>query len=95
MLDILQCNVMLPKHGPGKHPPPPSVFMINNSKDQCFYEMIGSANKSDNNTLYYKKKKEKKMLTVEIDSYCSILYSGKETSSSVAVTKEQFGGYKT
>lgn len=35
------------------------------------------------------------MLTVEIDSYCSILYSGKETSSSVAVTKEQFGGYKT
>lgn len=56
--------------------------------------MIGSANKTDNNILYYKKEK-KKMLTIEIDSYCSILYSGKESLSSVAVTKEQFGGYKT
>lgn len=57
--------------------------------------MIGSANKTDNNILYYKKEKKKKMLTIEIDSYCSILYSGKESLSSVAVTKEQFGGYKT
>lgn len=62
--------------------------MINNFKEQCFSEMIGSeaANKTDNNTVIPKKME----LTLEIDSYCSILHSGKKLLSSAVITKKQF-----